>query len=199
MNQHGRPDDPVQADARLMARVAAGEPSAWKGVADQEMGKILLLTKRLLLDQQEAEDVTQECFIRLWYQAPHWRAEARIGTWLYRVARNLAMDRLRRRRNRMEQEWPDTEEEQALVSPEWESPLQHRARTEQRHILETAMASLPVRCREALILVNVLGLHVAEAAHVMEIGEEALASLLARSRRRLRAMLAPWRQELLGD
>ncbi|MBF0147529.1 MAG: sigma-70 family RNA polymerase sigma factor [Magnetococcales bacterium] len=196
---HSKQHDPsIQADAQLMARVAMGDAAAWKLLADRELSGVLLLAKRLLDHHQEAEDVTQETFTRLWRQAPHWREEARVRTWLYRVTCNLCLDHLRHRHGRITEETFAEGEEEAVPASDRESPLAHLERKEQRHLLDAALAHLPVHHRTAVLLVNVLGLRVAEAAQVMHLGDEAMASLLARSRQRLRLLLLPWRNELLG-
>ncbi|HAT51309.1 MAG: sigma-70 family RNA polymerase sigma factor [Nitrospirae bacterium] len=188
----------IQADASVMARVAQQDATVWRVLADQQLGRVLLLAKRMLGNHHEAEDVTQEAFIRLWRQASHWTGEARISTWLYRVVHNLCIDRLRRHHGGLEDEESMEEPVESLFAPAWESPLVHLEQSEQRQILNEAMARLPLRHRTALVLVYVLGLHSAEAALVMRIGEDAMASLLVRSRRRLRLLLTPWRDELLG-
>src|SRR5437879_6324297 len=65
----------------------------------RKLPRLLALAARMLGDRAEAEDVAQDAFLRLWRQAPHWRrGEARVDTWLHRVALNLCYDRLRARR-----------------------------------------------------------------------------------------------------
>ncbi len=189
---------PIQADGQLMQRVAAGQHAAWKQLVDRELTRVLTLANRLLGNQQEAEEITQESFLRLWQQAPHWRAQARIATWLYRVAHNLAIDRLRQR-HRLPEEICWEEEEDRLLLPEECSPLALLEQAERRQLLETALAAIPIPCRSAVILVNMLGLRVSEAAQVMQREEKEVAALLARGRKRLRVLLAPWRNILLGE
>ena len=87
------------ADAALMKRIAAGDPTAAKDAIDAYSSRLHALAFRMLNDSTEAEDVAQEAVLRLWRVAPEWRAgEALISTWLHRVALNLCYDRLRKRR-----------------------------------------------------------------------------------------------------
>src|SRR5690606_12133095 len=68
-------------------------------LVDRHLGRIVALGWRMLGSRAEAEDMAQEAFLRLWQQAGDWRAGgARLSTWLHRVAVNLCLDRLRRRR-----------------------------------------------------------------------------------------------------
>ncbi|MEO5363680.1 MAG: sigma-70 family RNA polymerase sigma factor [Magnetococcus sp. DMHC-8] len=199
MSQHEMREQRIQEDALLMERVAARDASAWRLLVDRELGRVLMLAKRMLNNHQDAEDVAQETFARLWQQAPRWTSEARIGTWLYRVAHNLAMDRLRHRQHALDDAELLVEMEESLPAPARESPLARLEQAEQRQLLDAAMARLSVRSRTALLLVNVLGLRVAEAAGVMHLSDQAMASLLARSRRQLRLLLTPWHDTLLGE
>lgn len=192
MANGGMEEQAILADAGLMARVAHGDAQAWHILTDQELPKAFHLAKRLLHHDQEAEDVTQEAFTRLWQQAGHWQPRARIATWLYRVVHNLAMDRLRLP--------PMSQEEMTMPEEESDpatSPLAMLERSDRQRILQQAMAALPLRQREALVLVHLMGVGLREAGQVMGVGREALDSLLARGRRRLRTLLSPLRKELL--
>ncbi len=184
--------DPVQADAALIARVGAGDSAACRVLVDAHLGRIHAFAWRMLGDAGEAEDVAQEAFIRLWRQAARWRAGARAGTWLHRVAHNLCIDRLRRRR-----EIPgDSVPEQADPAP---GPMAVRHRDQVAGAIQAALAGLPERQRAAIALVHYQELGNIEAAAVMDVSVEALESLLSRGRRGLRQRLADMRDDLLGE
>ncbi len=85
-------------DAALMRRVAAGDGAATRLVVSRHLPQVLALARRMLNDAAEAEDVAQDAMLRLWQMAPRWHEDAPVGAWLYRVAHNLAIDRIRRRR-----------------------------------------------------------------------------------------------------
>jgi len=180
-------DDP---DAELLARVGRREPQAVRELVARKLPRLLALAQRVLGDRGEAEDVAQEAFLRIWKQAPRWRpGQARFDTWLHRVGLNLCYDRLRRRR-----------EDPAADPPEQPDPaprpdeILDAVQASQR--MSTALAALPGRQREALVLQYYQGLPNTEAAALMGISVDALESLLARARRNLRRQLVHAKETL---
>jgi len=123
--------------------------------------------------------------LRLWKNAGRYEPKARVGTWLHRIAHNLCVDRLRRRRERPSDR---LDEERASQEP---GGLLDRKRV--ANAVERALAALPERQRTAITLVHYQGLGNIQAAEVLGIGVEALESLLARGRRTLRETLAEFK------
>lgn len=182
----------IEADAALVARVGAGDSVACRSLMDTHLGRIHGFAWRMLGDAGEAEDVVQEAFLRLWRQAGKWRAEARVGTWLHRVAHNLCVDRLRKRRGDPGEQPPD------LADPA-PGPAAERHRAQVARSVEIALARLPERQRAAIALVHYQELGNIEAADIMGVSVEAMESLLSRGRRGLREALAGMRDDLMGD
>jgi RNA polymerase sigma factor (sigma-70 family) len=171
-------------DAELVARVGTQDPVAVRTLVARKLPRLLALATRVLGDRMEAEDVAQEAFVRIWKQAPNWReGGARFDTWLHRVALNLCYDRLRRQREEPVAELPDPADPAASPDVQFEN----RTRDERTRV---ALAALPARQREALVLNYYQELSNIEAAALMGITVDALESLLARARRNLRAQLA---------
>lgn len=180
--------DGTDPDDALLAGVGRGDPSAVRALLDRRLPRILALARRLLNDAGEAEDVAQETFLRAWKQARDWKpGGARFDTWLHRVALNLCYDRLRRRRELVTEAPP----EQIDPGPAPDAGLMG---AELSRRIEAALAALPPRQREAIVLCHHQGLGNIEAAGLMEISVEALESLLSRGRRALKAMLADLRE-----
>lgn len=145
---------------------------------------------RMLGDRAEAEDLAQEALLRLWKIAPEWRTgEAKVSTWLYRVVTNLATDRLRRRRGVGLDEAPEVADGTA-------SALERMIDADRAQALQLALAQLPARQRQAVVLRHLEGLSNPEIAAAMEIGVEAVESLTARGKRALAALLEGKREEL---
>ncbi|MBV8260697.1 MAG: RNA polymerase sigma factor [Paraburkholderia sp.] len=175
-------------DADLVARVGARDPLAVRALVASKLPRLIALATRMLGDRNEAEDVAQEAFVRIWKHAPTWRTgEAKFDTWLHRVALNLCYDRLRGRREEPSND-PHAMSEPAL-DPAGAPDQQLEARTRDQRV-RAALAALPVRQREALVLTYYQELSNLEAAALMGISVDALESLLARARRTLRAQLA---------
>jgi RNA polymerase sigma-70 factor (ECF subfamily) len=174
-------------DEDLVVRIGRGDPAAVRAFVTRKGPRMNALAYRMLGDRAEAEDVVQEVFMRVWKQAPEWRpGTARFDTWMHRVALNLCYDRLRRRREHPMAETPDQVDE----GPAPDAGLM--AGDVGRRV-EAAMAGLPDRQREAIVLCHYQALTNIDAAALMEVTVEALESLLSRGRRALRASLADMR------
>jgi RNA polymerase sigma-70 factor (ECF subfamily) len=191
----GRPtsepgEDP---DLELVRQVGAGDQRACAALVDRHLPKVLGLAGRLLGNRADAEEVAQEVFLRVWRHAGEWRpGGAKFSTWLHRVTFNLCHDRLRRRRETT----LDAIGDPPSSDPPPGAELQRAAVTAR---VEAALAQLPDRQREAILLCHYQELGNIEAAEAMEISVSALESLLARGRRRLKELLAGELGDLMGE
>jgi RNA polymerase sigma-70 factor (ECF subfamily) len=180
-------------DEALLVRVFARDQAAFRLLVDRHMPSLLLLARRLLRDEAEAEDVAQEAFLRLWRQGAGLEiGPAGVAPWLKRVVSNLAIDKLRVR-GRFEV----TDE-----PPEQAEAADQLRRLEQRELsdrVEEALRRLPDRQRLALTLFHYEGLSMEEAGRMMGASAEAIESLLARARRSLKVALADDWEALRGD
>ncbi|WP_312052984.1 RNA polymerase sigma factor [Brevundimonas diminuta] len=173
----------VDPDEDLVRRVGEGDPAAIQAMVARKLPRMLSLARRMLGDAAEAEDVAQEAMLRAWRQAPRWTpGQARFDTWLHRVGLNLCYDRLRRRREIATDVLPDGVDD----GP---APDRGLLAAETGARVEAALARLPERQREAIVLCHYQELGNIEAAALMEISVEALESLLSRGRRALRTAL----------
>jgi RNA polymerase sigma-70 factor (ECF subfamily) len=181
-------------DEALLVLYANGDPVAARDLAARLVPRALGYAARLLGgDRAEAEDVVQEAMLRLWRVAPGWRqGEARVSTWLYRVVTNLCTDR-RRAAGRRRQGALDDAPEVADVAPGVEARL---IAADRLAALEAALAQLPERQRQAVVLRHIEGLANPEIAAVLDLGVEAVESLTARGKRALAAILAGRRGDL---
>lgn len=174
----------VDPDEDLVRRVGRGDPAAIQALVARKLPRMLSLAQRMLGDPVEAEDVAQEAMLRAWKQAPRWTpGKARFDTWLHRVGLNLCYDRLRRRREVPTEISPDRPDE-GPAPDRGVLAAQLGAR------VDRALAALPERQREAIVLCHYQELTNIEAAGLMSVSVEALESLLSRGRRTLRQTLA---------
>ncbi|MSU88298.1 RNA polymerase sigma factor [Rhodobacteraceae bacterium 2CG4] len=178
------PDPERARDAALLAAYAAGDARAARSLVETHAPRALAVARRMLGSAAEAEEVAQEAMLRLWRIAPEWRAgEARISTWLYRVVANLCTDRLRRART--------------VPLPEGHDPPDERPGAvagliegQRAAALARALADLPERQRLAVTLRHLEERPNPEIAAIMGLSVDAVESLQARGRKRLRALLA---------
>lgn len=170
-------------DDVLIERVGRGDRDAARILMDRMLPKILGLSQRMLKDPLEAEDVAQETFIRVWKAADRFeKGRAKVSTWISRIAINLCYDRLRKRREVLTDEVPERadqgiSQETAMV------------RDESANRVVDAVNKLPDRQRMAMELVHFQEMSNIKAAEIMSVSVEALESLLARGRRKLKSLL----------
>jgi len=170
-----------------------GDPGCVGSFFDAWGDRIYGLALRLLGDPAAAEDVVQDTFVKLMAGARQIEGRARLTTWLYRVAYNAAMDRLRAQKR--EVRVPEEGDEATLPMPSLLvdvrlSPEVMARDNELRKALEAAIASLPTPLRAAFLLRDVEGLSTAEAAFALELTEVNLKVRLHRARLLLRERLS---------
>ncbi len=174
-------------DQALVVLYANGDREAARALTSRLLPRILGYAARILQDRAEAEDVAQEAMLRLWRVAPNWRPdEAKVTTWLYRVVVNLCTDRLRARQRRKLDALDDVAEPADSAT----SVVTAMIDVERQLALETALATLPDRQRQAVVLRHIEGLTNPEIADIMAIGVEAVESLTARGKRTLTQILS---------
>lgn len=176
-----------------MARAGQGDRRAASILVERHTDKIYAVCFRTLRSRAAAEDAAQETFLRLWKHASKWRPKgAKFETWLYRVAMNICLDQLRKRKREAPEE---SAPEQADDAPRQDEEV---FAAERRVMVGDALASLPDRQRAAITLCHYQELSNIEAAQIMEISVDALESLLARGRLSMRERLTPMREQLTG-
>jgi RNA polymerase sigma-70 factor (ECF subfamily) len=177
-------------DDALMVLYANGDQSAARALTFRHAPRVLALSRRLLRDMAEAEDVAQDAMLRLWKVAPDWRqGEAKVSTWLYRVTSNLCIDRLRKKKGSNLDDIPEPADDKPSVENRMQS-------NERAKALQVAMAQLPDRQRLAVTLRHIEELANPEIASIMDISVDAVESLTARGKRNLAGLLLEQKEEL---
>lgn len=181
------------SDEELMVRVQNADHSAFSILVMRHTKMFYAAAYRMYPHQDEAEDIVQEAFLKLWRKPEIWKADkgAKFTTWFYRVVTNQAIDFARKIKN--------TKGSDALdrITDNTASQQEVMEQGEQEQMLEQAIQELPERQRVALNLCFYEGLSNKEAAEVMEVGVKALESLLMRAKAGLKDILM--RQGMLGD
>jgi RNA polymerase sigma-70 factor, ECF subfamily len=183
----------AEAEASLLARVAAGESQAFRGLVDRHLPTVLAIARRMLKDDAEAEDVAQETMLRLWRNAAGLElGPGGVRPWLRRVASNLSIDRVRAGRSTsVVDEVPEQAEPAGQV--------RHLSERELKGRVDLALKALPERQRLALTLFHYEGMSQIEVGQVLGISDEAVESLLARARRSLKVSLKDEWQSLMPE
>jgi RNA polymerase sigma-70 factor (ECF subfamily) len=183
------------ADRDALRRVAAGDAEAFAVVVEHHEERLLRLCRRLLGDPEEARDAAQEVFLKAFRNAGRYQPRGQVYTWLYRIAVNHCLNRLRRRRVVRFLPWSgggDGEADEApAFDPADEAPGPEEALAARRRWrrVRRAVAALPDGQRAALVLVRFEGLSYKEAAEVLGISLGAVESRLVRAMRHLEAAL----------
>ncbi len=171
-------------DRVLLASIGRGDHNAFQTLMRAHMSYVQRLAYRIVGNREDADEIAQEAFLRVWTMAPRWRhdLDARFTTWLYRVVVNLCLDRRRRVGTLPLEEVGDP------VDPAPNS-LDKVAADETARLVARALEDLPPRQRAAITLCYYAEINGQEAAEILEISVSALESLLVRGRRALRHRL----------
>jgi len=180
-----------QSDESLMGLVQNGDHQAFSVLVRRHSSKFFSAAYRYSAHVQEAEDVVQEAFIKLWRKPEAWDGErgAKFTTWFYKVVSNTALDHLRKKKNTVGSDVLEGMSDGAVGA---EVAIQNKEREE---LIEDAIQSLPERQRMALNLCFYEELSNRQAAEIMDVKVKALESLLMRAKAGLRDILT--RQGLL--
>ncbi|GDY30921.1 RNA polymerase sigma factor SigM [Gandjariella thermophila] len=173
----------ASSDADLIAAHAAGDPNAFTELVRRHRDRMWAVAMRTLRDPEEAADALQEAFISAYRAAASFRAESQVTTWLHRIVVNACLDRMRRRQARPTVPLP----EEGPGEPA--APRDVMAERETHLVVQQALDTLPAEQRLPIVLVDVEGYSVAEAAEILGIAQGTVKSRCARGRTRLAKVL----------
>jgi RNA polymerase sigma-70 factor (ECF subfamily) len=185
----------MMAEDALRA-LQAGDPAALAALFDTHADRLYRLALGLLRDPAQAEDVVQETFLAAITHLDRFEGRSSVGTWLYRIAYNASLGRLRRRaEDPLPAEEPEIDQDAGPPLPkafvDWDfSPEQILADGEARQQVDRAIEALPESLRAAFILRDIEGLSTAEAGEILGLSEGAVKVRLHRARLALRERLS---------
>lgn len=191
------------ADVWFIERLRAGEEAAFDRLVEERSGDIYALLYRLTQDPEEARDLTQETFLQAFRNIAHFRGDADLRTWLYRIAVNQARNRWRwwKRRRRdvtvsLDQSGSSNGDDAnstplsaRLSDKEARNPEQLALAREREQVLTVALRALSRAYREVVVLRDIEGLSYEEVATALEISVGTVKSRLSRGRLELRRRL----------
>jgi RNA polymerase sigma-70 factor (ECF subfamily) len=182
-------------DAEMIARLQAGDELAYAQLVEENAGRIYRLALRLMGNEADAEDVLQETFLSAFRSIDRFESRSSLSTWLYRIATNAALMRLRR--NEPEQvsvDDPVENDEGDLIPRQFFDfcclPEDDLLRDEAREEMIRAVEELSPTLRSVFVLRDVEGLSTEETAEALDLSISAVKSRLMRARLKLRERLS---------
>ena len=194
---------PLDPDAELMLRVKRGDMAAFEQLVEKYKQPVINLGYRMLHDLDEAEDLAQIVFVRIFESAKRYEVSAKFSTWLFTIARHLCLNEIRRR-TRHPAESLDTapqEDEQPRQFQDFKtaSPPDAFLQSELQEKIQEALDALPEKQRLAVLLCREDELCYEEMAEVLGCTLSATKSLIHRGRETLKEKLKPYLQSGVWD
>ena len=190
-------------DGKFIEKLKQGDREAFTTLVDEYSPKLYRLALRMLNDPYEAEDVLQETFINAYKGMAKFKGQAAISTWLYRIATNEALMRLRKKQPEYVAidepiEMPDGKLITRDVKDWCCLPEAEFMTGEAQEKLDQAVAELSPALRSTFILRDLQGLSTRESAEILEVSEAAIKTRLLRARLQLRDSLSNYFEERVG-
>ncbi|MFG1697519.1 RNA polymerase sigma factor SigM [Nonomuraea sp. NPDC049309] len=176
---------PALTDAELLTAHIHGDPRAFSEIVKRHRDRMWAVALRTLGDPDEAADAVQDAFVSAYRKAATFRGEAAVTTWLHRIVVNACLDRMRRKSVR------PVADDELIEAAERETPLPDQ--TVEREVsmeVSAALKLLPADQRAALVLVDMMGYSVEDAAQVLQVPSGTVKSRCARGRAKLAPILS---------
>ena len=187
------------SDAYLVSRALEGDLPAFEKLVARYQNKLIGYSARMLGDQDEAEDVAQEVFIKAYRSLDSFRGDSQFSTWIYRIATNLCIDRIRARKRRPQQAYSldepmDKDEEKGgrEIADNSAEPTREVEREELRLRVRQVMSEMPEKMRTILIMCDMQGMSYEEIAKVLDCPIGTVKSRLFHARADLGRRLRPY-------
>lgn len=188
----GGPED----DRALLAAHVAGDRTAFGELFARHRDRLWAVALRTTGEPEEAADALQDAMVSAFRRASSYRGDAAVTTWLHRIVVNACLDRLRRRKVRLADPLPDDVDEYAdrgvggAAGGAAEDPADVAERGDRRRAVAAALGQLPPEQRAALVLVDMEGYSIEEAAAILGVAEGTVKSRCSRGRVRLAPLLS---------
>jgi len=182
-------------DAAFVSKARAGDANAFRVLVERHSRSLFRLAFRMTGNQQDAEDVVQESFLRAYRQLGNFDERASFGTWMYRIASNCSLDWVRARKRRNDRMAPvddeNMEDPMAKLPSEDPTPERLALSSEVREKVAEAMEDLSPTERTAFVLRHFEGMRMEEVSRVLECQPGAAKHSVFRAVQKLRRALEP--------
>lgn len=180
-------------EQELVARAKAGDQSAFEQLVLDNQKRIYTLCMRMTGDPGDGEDLAQEAFLHAWRGLPSFQGDSSFSTWVYRLASNVCLDFLRKRKRRQNVEGGPSVDDQDSGWTEPSDPVQDPEgallRQEVQRAVEQGLAALPDHHRQVLVMRALSGMTYQEISQVLEVDLGTVKSRIARARLALKNYL----------
>ena len=179
----------ISKEAATIQKAQNGDQAAFRYLVEQYAPQVRRTVAGMLGEDGEADDVAQEVFIRLHKSLPKFRGEAQLGTFLHRIAINLSLTALdkKKRRNKWRIFHTNTNQTLANIEDSTHAP----ERKDMQEMIQSALSTLEPEFRSVVVLRLVQGYSMKETAQMLDIPEGTVASRLARAQKKLQVILSP--------
>ena len=184
-------------ERELIRRAGRGDAYAFEQLMAAHENKMYAVALRMCGNREDAQDCLQEAMLRVYRAMSGFKGQSSFSTWVYRITMNSCLDELRRRKSRTATSLDAMLENGFSPSDESDTPEQSSLRSEQRRVLERAIAELPEDMRAAIVLRDIQGCSYDEIAHALDANVGTIKSRISRGREKLRAVLSE-QPELFG-
>jgi RNA polymerase sigma-70 factor (ECF subfamily) len=181
----------------LVRRASQGDEAAFEQLLRAHESRMYAVSLRMCGNREDALDCLQEAMLRIYRAIPNFKGQSSFATWSYRITMNTCLDELRRRKLRTSTSLDVLLETGWAPKDEGATPEQHSIASEQRRMLERAIADLPEDMRAAIVLRDVQGFSYDEIAKMLEANVGTIKSRISRGREKLREVLVR-QPELFG-
>jgi RNA polymerase sigma-70 factor (ECF subfamily) len=185
-------------EAALLARMQAGDDDAFEACVRTYSGRLLLVARRILRNEEDANDAVQDAFLSAFKGISQFKGQSRLGTWLHRIVVNAVLGRLRHRHRHPERSMEDLlphfgDGEHQLDPPvPWKATPETTVQDQEtRELVQRCISQLPETYRIVLLLRDIEGLATEETAQILGTSAAVVKTRLHRARQALRSLLDP--------
>ena len=193
----------VDPDCRLMIAVREDDATAFNELVERYQNRLVTVLEHLVGSRDQAEDLAQEVFLRVYRARKRYVPGSKFSTWLFTIANHAAANALRSRSRRPELNLNANESgpmganplDRLAVAASGQMPSRQLAKVELRDVVQAALATLNERQRMAVLLSKFEEMSYADIAETMQLSVQAVKSLLSRARVSLRELIEPYMEQ----
>ncbi|MDG2123561.1 MAG: sigma-70 family RNA polymerase sigma factor [Verrucomicrobiales bacterium] len=186
--------DGNDGDVVLMTHISAGDAKAFEILVERHQHAVVGTVAKMLGSPNDAEDIAQQVFLRVWKSAPRYKPTAKFTTWLFTITRNLVFNECRRRYRHHEVSMDEREDDhhQQTADESQVRPDDITLQAELQDAIDAAINALPEKQRLALVLRRYEDLPYEEIGKILNLSLPAVKSILFRARSQLKELLKPY-------